>query len=273
MVNVGGGKKSSVVSGLHYRLFYALYLYENSCMSSHSMLQETMANRTGQQSIIRYRYGLFHFQVQVWSVSLTDTGSVCFIVRYSYSLFLCQIQVKSVPGLSSLAHTMQSCLHTSPVSPTHQTILSCTPPLVSPTHQTVLTHSQPSLTHHQPSLTHSPALYYPHISPVSPTHPPIHTYSLAHSHLTSPFSHTHQPVHTYSPAHSHLFTSPVSPTHQPIHTYSPAHSHLLTSPFTHTHQPILTYSPAQSHLLTSLVAPLCKFCLTWKFELHVLCVR
>ena len=96
MVNVGGGKKSSVVSGLHYRLFYALYLYENSCMSSHSMLQETMANRTGQQSIIRYRFGLFHFQVQVWSVSLTDTGSVCFIDGYRFSLFHCQIQLQSV---------------------------------------------------------------------------------------------------------------------------------------------------------------------------------
>ena len=85
MVNIVGGKASSVVSGLHYRLFYALYLYENSCVSNHSMLQETMANHTGQQSIIKYRY----------------------IFSYIHgSQFLCQIQV-------------QSHLHTDPVSPAH----------------------------------------------------------------------------------------------------------------------------------------------------------
>ena len=171
MVNVGGGKKSSVVSGLHYRLFYALYLYENSCISNHSMLQETMANRTGQQSIIRYRYGLFHRQIQVWFVSLSGTGMVCFIVRYRYS----PIQVWSV----SLSDTGTVCSRSKFTGPYH---------VVPLTRQSSLTYT-PDYSHlHTTScLTCTPDNSYQHTSPVSPTHQPCVTHTSAQSHLlTSP---------------------------------------------------------------------------------------
>ncbi|KAK7101829.1 hypothetical protein V1264_020153 [Littorina saxatilis] len=70
VVNLGGGKKSSVVNGMHYRLFYALYLYENTSVSNHAMLQEAMPSSSGQQSIVKYSRGdtavrLTHEQMRI----------------------------------------------------------------------------------------------------------------------------------------------------------------------------------------------------------------
>ena len=42
---------------MHYRLFYALYLYENKSVSSTGDLQMVMSeSKKGQQSLMRYRY-------------------------------------------------------------------------------------------------------------------------------------------------------------------------------------------------------------------------
>ncbi|KAL8578586.1 hypothetical protein ACOMHN_015042 [Nucella lapillus] len=46
---------TSVERDLHYRVFYALYLFENSFMSTQAMLQEAVKMGTGQQSLVKYR--------------------------------------------------------------------------------------------------------------------------------------------------------------------------------------------------------------------------
>ena len=44
------------VSRIHYRLYYALYLYENSFSSSGGELAAAVEGKTGQQSLLKYGY-------------------------------------------------------------------------------------------------------------------------------------------------------------------------------------------------------------------------
>nr|KAG5711393.1 hypothetical protein BaRGS_025820 [Batillaria attramentaria] len=94
-------KQSSVVAGIHYRLFYALYLFENTSVSNHSMLQEAMAGQSGQQSIVRYSHGetevrLTHEQMRIIKYTpdqatgevvkifaFAGTGKTTTLVRYA----------------------------------------------------------------------------------------------------------------------------------------------------------------------------------------------
>ena len=48
---------------MHYRLYYALYLYENDCSLTASDLGSAFQSGHGQQSIRKYRYYLLYFVV------------------------------------------------------------------------------------------------------------------------------------------------------------------------------------------------------------------
>ncbi|XP_076469328.1 F-box DNA helicase 1-like isoform X1 [Babylonia areolata] len=70
VMNLERSQATGVLRGLHYRVFYALYLYENSFTSSHAMLQQAMVPCSGQQSIIKYSRGdtgvrLTHEQMRI----------------------------------------------------------------------------------------------------------------------------------------------------------------------------------------------------------------
>lgn len=43
---------------IHYRLFYALYLFENASSTSLGDLQSAIINKKGQQSLMKYRYSV-----------------------------------------------------------------------------------------------------------------------------------------------------------------------------------------------------------------------
>ncbi|KAK7503582.1 hypothetical protein BaRGS_00005121 [Batillaria attramentaria] len=78
-------KQSSVVAGIHYRLFYALYLFENTSVSNHSMLQEAMAGQSGQQSIMRIiKYTPDQATGEVVKIfAFAGTGKTTTLVRYA----------------------------------------------------------------------------------------------------------------------------------------------------------------------------------------------
>ncbi|XP_046561865.1 F-box DNA helicase 1-like [Haliotis rubra] len=91
---------ADVWSGMHYRVFYALYLYENTSVTSHSMLQESMTSaNTGQQTIVKYSRGdtlvrLTHEQLRIVKhspqngdcvkiVAFAGTGKTTTLVRFT----------------------------------------------------------------------------------------------------------------------------------------------------------------------------------------------
>lgn len=94
-------KRSSMVCSIHYRLFYALYLFENASVSNHSMLQEAKAGHAGQQSIVKYSQGetevrLTHEQMRIIKYTpdqatgevvkifaFAGTGKTTTLVRYA----------------------------------------------------------------------------------------------------------------------------------------------------------------------------------------------
>ncbi len=45
----------SFANRMHYRLYYALYIFENESLATRSQLASTVTNRTGQQSMDKYR--------------------------------------------------------------------------------------------------------------------------------------------------------------------------------------------------------------------------
>ncbi|XP_041348939.1 F-box DNA helicase 1-like [Gigantopelta aegis] len=89
----------NVWTGMHYRVFYALYLYENASVSTHGMLQETMTSTSGQQSIVRYSekdvaIRMTHEQMRIVKcdlnpgdvvkiVAFAGTGKTSTLVRYT----------------------------------------------------------------------------------------------------------------------------------------------------------------------------------------------
>ncbi|XP_048257505.1 F-box DNA helicase 1-like [Haliotis rufescens] len=91
---------ADVWSGMHYRVFYALYLYENASVTSHSMLQEAMtSSKAGQQTIVKYSRGdtlvrLTHEQLRIVKhspnhgdcvkiVAFAGTGKTTTLVRFT----------------------------------------------------------------------------------------------------------------------------------------------------------------------------------------------
>ncbi|XP_053378014.1 F-box DNA helicase 1-like [Mercenaria mercenaria] len=93
-------KPCDVWNGMHYRLFYALYLFENasssSCADLHSVMSE---NKGGQQSLVKYSSGtdsvkLTHEQLRIVKhlagpheiikiVAFAGTGKTTTLVRYT----------------------------------------------------------------------------------------------------------------------------------------------------------------------------------------------
>ncbi|XP_067683797.1 F-box DNA helicase 1-like isoform X2 [Haliotis asinina] len=91
---------ADVWSGMHYRVFYALYLYENASVTSHGMLQESMTSaNSGQQTIVKYSRGdtqvrLTHEQLRIVKhspqngdcvkiVAFAGTGKTTTLVRFT----------------------------------------------------------------------------------------------------------------------------------------------------------------------------------------------
>lgn len=88
-VHIGASEKSGIVRALHYRLFYALYLYENTSVSNHGMLQEAITNNnSGQQSIVRYssedtEVRLTHEQMRIIKYNPNLNGEVIKIFAFA----------------------------------------------------------------------------------------------------------------------------------------------------------------------------------------------
>ncbi|KAK6176078.1 hypothetical protein SNE40_014433 [Patella caerulea] len=92
-------KPPSVWNGMHYRLFYAVYLFENTSISDHGMLQDAIKGSTGQQTLIKYGTGdtsvrLTHEQLRIVKytpvekeiikiVAFAGTGKTTTLVRYT----------------------------------------------------------------------------------------------------------------------------------------------------------------------------------------------
>lgn len=92
-------KSADVWNSMHYRLFYALYLFENTSSSSCSDLQSVMSESRGQQSLMKYSSGsesvrLTHEQLRIVKhkagprevikiVAFAGTGKTTTLVRYT----------------------------------------------------------------------------------------------------------------------------------------------------------------------------------------------
>ncbi|CAG2256050.1 FBXO18 [Mytilus edulis] len=92
-------KSDDVWNGMHYRLFYALYLYENASATSLGDLQNAITNKSGQQSLIKYSRSdctvkMTHEQSRIVSynvepgevikiVAFAGTGKTTTLVRYT----------------------------------------------------------------------------------------------------------------------------------------------------------------------------------------------
>ncbi|XP_052213566.1 F-box DNA helicase 1-like isoform X20 [Dreissena polymorpha] len=93
-------QKGQIWSGMHYRLYYALYLYENASCSSAGDLQSIMGqNKGGQQSLMKYSSSsdsvrLTHEQMRIVKymarpeevikiVAFAGTGKTTTLVRYT----------------------------------------------------------------------------------------------------------------------------------------------------------------------------------------------
>ncbi|KAL3851875.1 hypothetical protein ACJMK2_015575 [Sinanodonta woodiana] len=92
-------KTSDVWNGMHYRLFYALYLFENVSSSSYRDLQQSLSSCGGQQSIVKYGRSsdgirLTHEQMRIVKhktepkeiikiVAFAGTGKTTTLVRYT----------------------------------------------------------------------------------------------------------------------------------------------------------------------------------------------
>ncbi|KAK3581277.1 hypothetical protein CHS0354_033010 [Potamilus streckersoni] len=92
-------KTSDVWNGMHYRLFYALYLFENVSSSSYGDLKQSLTSSGGQQSIVKYGRSsdgvrLTHEQMRIVKhktepeeiikiVAFAGTGKTTTLVRYT----------------------------------------------------------------------------------------------------------------------------------------------------------------------------------------------
>ncbi|KAL4227091.1 F-box DNA helicase 1 [Mactra antiquata] len=93
------GPAKDVWNGMHYRLLYALYLYENASSTSCADLQCISGTKTGQQSLVQYSSGkssvkLTHEQLRIVKhlagphevikiVAFAGTGKTTTLVRYT----------------------------------------------------------------------------------------------------------------------------------------------------------------------------------------------
>ncbi|KAL5013331.1 hypothetical protein ScPMuIL_007601 [Solemya velum] len=78
-------KNNDVWNGMHYRLFYALYLFENSSTTSCADLQSSITDTVGQQTILKYSGNslrLTHEQLRIVN-HRTDPGDIVKIVAFA----------------------------------------------------------------------------------------------------------------------------------------------------------------------------------------------
>ncbi|XP_064633360.1 F-box DNA helicase 1-like [Lineus longissimus] len=92
-------RRHAVWHGMHYRVYYALYLHENSSITSIGQLQNAFTNYKGQQTIVRYQNAMSgirmtHEQLRIVNhnvlpgqiikiVAFAGTGKTTTLVRYT----------------------------------------------------------------------------------------------------------------------------------------------------------------------------------------------
>lgn len=119
-------KPDDVWNGIHYRLFYALYLFENASSTSLGDLQSAIINKKGQQSLMKYSQSdtvvkMTHEQTRIVNynvqpgeiikiVAFAGTGKTTTLVKYTkmrpsmrfllvvYNKSVCQYANRQFPG-------------------------------------------------------------------------------------------------------------------------------------------------------------------------------